>query len=152
MWCRLPLLQVVSSGIATPGLSSCSKKENFFQPRPIAIPPELLWLPNSSVRATFQGHRPTQSYSKNGYDRDDLEFCLGFLACLQKLKRLLFNVENMPFYISRPSYTARLEMQTSTEVDVHDDVESQFKLADRSSHLRDIQRVSIFISVHLQDI
>ena len=37
IWCWLPLLQVVSSGMATPGLSSCSKKENFFQPKPMAI-------------------------------------------------------------------------------------------------------------------
>ena len=37
MCSALPLLQVVSSGIATPGRSLCSKKENFFQPKPIAM-------------------------------------------------------------------------------------------------------------------
>ena len=37
MCSALPLLQVVSSGIATPGRSLCSKKENFFHPKPIAI-------------------------------------------------------------------------------------------------------------------
>ena len=52
MWCWLPLLQVVSSGMATPCLSSSSKKENFFQPKPMAI--SLLALTIYSVRAVYE--------------------------------------------------------------------------------------------------
>ena len=51
--------------MATPGLSSCSKKENFFQPKPMAISPLAFQLRYYSVRAALQGQRPTQSYSKN---------------------------------------------------------------------------------------
>ncbi len=65
MWCWLPLLQVVSSGMATPGLSSCSKKENFFQPKPMAISRLAFESTIYSVRAAYESLWAILSHSKN---------------------------------------------------------------------------------------